>query len=230
MNVDLRFFRTVNTILKKTLKQTKNKPTSLRERNKAKKYIAILDAARELLLVDGYDKTTMEAIAECAEVGVATVYKYFGNKEGLVGELTRKELEALLEEVDKIVADPPLDVGDAVIATLTPLFDSQLSRAGGGSLIRYLMDDMWHKHEDARRKYSREIIGRYEASIEAVLSRFQTRTLLKADLDTITAASIVNTVVDYNFICFARGEIPTIEDLVELTQKQIRMLVVHWRV
>jgi AcrR family transcriptional regulator len=160
---------------------------------------------------------------------LATVYKYFGNKEGLVMELARTVLEELLEEVDKTVSDPPADVTEAVLAALTPLFDSQLSRAGGGSLVRFLMDDMWHSHVDVRRKYSRAVIARYEASIETLLAQFQKRGLIEKRVDTKLAARIINSLVDYNYICFARGEIATIEAMVELAKSQIRMLVGQWR-
>jgi AcrR family transcriptional regulator len=45
---------------------------------------AVLDAARELFLEQGYAKTTVAAVAGQAAVSVETVYKAFGNKAGLV--------------------------------------------------------------------------------------------------------------------------------------------------
>lgn len=45
----------------------------------------VLAAAREVFSRQGFDAATVEAIAETAEVGTATVYRHFGDKKGLVG-------------------------------------------------------------------------------------------------------------------------------------------------
>ncbi|XAS67212.1 helix-turn-helix domain-containing protein [Micrococcaceae bacterium Sec5.7] len=45
---------------------------------------AVLDAARQLLLRDGYASTTIAAVAKAAGVSSETVYKNFGGKAGLV--------------------------------------------------------------------------------------------------------------------------------------------------
>ena len=46
--------------------------------------LSILNAARIVFSEEGLLAATMEQIAEQAEVGVATVYRHFGDKEGLV--------------------------------------------------------------------------------------------------------------------------------------------------
>jgi len=48
---------------------------------------AVLAAARELFLLDGFAATTVTAVAERAGVSQETVYKNFGNKPGLVRAL-----------------------------------------------------------------------------------------------------------------------------------------------
>lgn len=48
---------------------------------------AVLAACRELLFRDGYQATTIRAVAERAEVSPETVYKAFGGKPGLVKAL-----------------------------------------------------------------------------------------------------------------------------------------------
>src|SRR5580698_3963785 len=48
---------------------------------------AILDACRDLLVRDGYQSTTIRAVAEQAGVSPETVYKAFGSKPGLVKAL-----------------------------------------------------------------------------------------------------------------------------------------------
>lgn len=47
------------------------------------KRIAILKATQRLISSNGFDKTSMDTIAECADVSKATIYAYFGSKEVL---------------------------------------------------------------------------------------------------------------------------------------------------
>ncbi|HEY0261142.1 MAG TPA: helix-turn-helix domain-containing protein [Lacisediminihabitans sp.] len=56
----------------------------LRERKRERTRAEILEVARALFLSDGYDETTMEHIAEVAEVGPSTLYRYFPTKDELV--------------------------------------------------------------------------------------------------------------------------------------------------
>lgn len=56
----------------------------LRERKKAKTKVAIQRHAVRLFREQGYDATTVEQVAEAAEVSPSTVFRYFPTKEDLV--------------------------------------------------------------------------------------------------------------------------------------------------
>jgi AcrR family transcriptional regulator len=56
----------------------------LRERKKAKTKAALQEHAVRLFRAQGYDATTVEQIAEAAEVSPSTVFRYFPTKEDLV--------------------------------------------------------------------------------------------------------------------------------------------------
>jgi AcrR family transcriptional regulator len=51
---------------------------------------AILEAAADILVRDGYDKLTTNRIADRAGVNVASLYQYFPGKEAIVAELRRR--------------------------------------------------------------------------------------------------------------------------------------------
>lgn len=80
----------------------------LRERKKLRTRIAIRRATYRLIAEQGYDATTIEQIAEAAEVSASTVFRYFAAKEDIV--LT-DEYDPLMEaELRSRPADePPLE-------------------------------------------------------------------------------------------------------------------------
>jgi len=59
-------------------------------RRSAKKRAAMLDAAQQLFLADGYERTSIEAIAAGAKVSKRTVYDHFGDKELVYAEVVSR--------------------------------------------------------------------------------------------------------------------------------------------
>ena len=59
-------------------------PMGLRERKKLKTRVAIRTATYRLIQEQGYEATTIEQIAEAAEVSPSTVFRYFATKEDIV--------------------------------------------------------------------------------------------------------------------------------------------------
>ena len=81
-----------------------------RERKKLETRDRVVDCAATLFTERGYDATTVEEIAECADVARATVFNYFGRKEDLVlgwFDRRRRELAGVL------AADPEEGTGTA---------------------------------------------------------------------------------------------------------------------
>src|SRR6188768_1376635 len=64
---------------------------------------AILDAARELFLSDGFDRTSVDAIAAYAGVSKRTVYDYFGDKQTLLREVVISAGSALMRSVQAAI-------------------------------------------------------------------------------------------------------------------------------
>jgi AcrR family transcriptional regulator len=68
----------------------------------------ILDAARELFALEGYDAVTMRKIAERIEYSPTAIYFHFRDKQALLRELVDADFGSLAHEFQKIarIADP----------------------------------------------------------------------------------------------------------------------------
>jgi len=92
----------------------------LRERKKAKTHEAIQAAALRLFRSQGYEATTVEQIAEAAEVSPSTFFRYFPTKEDVV----------IHDALDPILfasfAEQPAELGpiQALRATMASVFGS----------------------------------------------------------------------------------------------------------
>lgn len=79
---------------------------SLRERNKLAAQRDVQDVALQLFRERGYADVTVETIAGVAGVSAATVYRYFGSKEGIVS--WNESIERLLHSrLDLSSVEPP---------------------------------------------------------------------------------------------------------------------------
>lgn len=72
-----------------------------RPRSQAKRE-RILEAARAVLLGQGYQAASMDAIAEQAGVSKATVYGHFGRKEDLFAAVIERRVESLRPVLDRL--------------------------------------------------------------------------------------------------------------------------------
>lgn len=78
---------------------------------------AIIDAAIEVLLRDGYDRLTMEGVATAARVGKATVYRRWGNKADLVID-AMTTLKPAVDHIDTGTLDGDIEL--MIIASCSP--------------------------------------------------------------------------------------------------------------
>jgi AcrR family transcriptional regulator len=85
---------------------------------------AILDAALELVLEVGYDRLSMDALAERAHAGKATIYRHWSGKAEVVAEAIRQR-----HCDEEVVADTGSLRGD-LLATITCIEQSVSSEDG----------------------------------------------------------------------------------------------------
>src|SRR5262245_35416461 len=75
--------------------QTGERRTNRVQQRKERVMAAILEGAERQFLEHGYIATTLEAIATAANIGVGTIYSYFGGKEDLFFAVIERSLDLL---------------------------------------------------------------------------------------------------------------------------------------
>lgn len=83
-------------------------PPNRQHIDRAEKIALILDAAEDLLLSDGYELTTMAAIARAAGVASNSIYWYFAGKDELLAAVLRRRLERAVTTADADSEQPVL--------------------------------------------------------------------------------------------------------------------------
>lgn len=100
----------------------------LRERKGRETRQRIADAALRLFLADGYDGTTLDAIAEAAGISRRTFFSYFKSKDDIILFGLDADLAMLLADLLKTSPDvPPLDaVRDVMVKRIARYTSEQM--------------------------------------------------------------------------------------------------------
>ncbi|QIG44582.1 TetR family transcriptional regulator [Nocardioides anomalus] len=189
----------------------------LRERKKARTRATIQREALRLFARDGYAATSVEAIAEAAEVSPSTFFRYFPTKEEVV-------LADFIDEatIERFVAAPadlsvPAALGHAVrtgIAEL-PAEDFELEQ---------LRNRLIHDVPELRRGMAAEMLRPAELLAEAIGRRLGRA--VDEDVRMYAGAAIGALVLAAPYDAEAQGEDPhaRIADVVERAQRLDRIL------
>jgi AcrR family transcriptional regulator len=105
------------------------KPMAIREEVAALKRARTLNAAVDLFYENGYDKTTLEAVAERLGVTKPFIYSHFSSKADLLADICARGISASLEAMESVKA---LDISPTARLTLlgqrfvTAVLDNQM--------------------------------------------------------------------------------------------------------
>ncbi|MEV0161937.1 TetR family transcriptional regulator [Nonomuraea fuscirosea] len=88
-------------------------PTKTLREGSAKKRAAILAAAQELFLANGFDRSSIDAIAARAKVSTRTVYDYFGDKRTLLRTVVENIGQSLIATIQRTLDETLTDLTEA---------------------------------------------------------------------------------------------------------------------
>jgi AcrR family transcriptional regulator len=114
--------------------QTKKKPRvgvvaeteGLRERKRRQTRQRIVEEGLKLFLANGFDATTLDAIAEAADISRRTFFYYFKSKEDIVLAFQSGSIERLRDSIVSESPDrPPLDVVRSALLKLMSEYSAE---------------------------------------------------------------------------------------------------------
>jgi AcrR family transcriptional regulator len=146
--------------------------------------LAILDAAGELLLANGLEAVSMDAVAERAGVSKATIYRWWPTKQTLA-------LEALYHEWDTTQSAPP-DTGllrADLLALLRPWI-RRVREQPYGRVVASLVTEV-HTDADFAREYQARFVEPRRAPARRVLERAIERGELPPGTDVELALDLI---------------------------------------
>lgn len=102
---------------------------------------ALVEAAIQVLVRQGYRRFTTARVAEVAGVSVGSLYQYFPNKQALVRELIRRHVAALAERVCA-AAPSSLAPADALRAVVAAFLAAKRENAAFSAALREPMREL----------------------------------------------------------------------------------------
>jgi AcrR family transcriptional regulator len=202
--------------------------SELRERRKRERRDAILRAAERTIAAKGFDRATMEEIAENARVGVATVYKYFGTKAAIVEAIIRPTLDVAMSEADRIIRKPPTDPGLAM-AELVDKYRLLRNDWSDRKLLLALNSPGTEKH-NALAAFVRDTERRCQQQIRDLLLVLKGRGDINPTLNIDDAAFVVFCVFNQHFELFVAHEDIRAGSLFRDLARRIKMLFQNWSI
>jgi AcrR family transcriptional regulator len=149
---------------------------------------AILAAAAQQFVADGYQRSSMAAVADAADVSLGTVYQYFRDRSDLVAALVQRGVVAMLRQDTAWRAGEGRAGIDRVIGNFVHSYVTYAGMAGVWEEVSHVDDEL----AQLRRQLGRI----FTDSVERELRRGAKAGLVRDDLDPAIAARALTAMVD----------------------------------
>lgn len=199
----------------------------LRQRQQALSRDAILDAASALFIEQGYRKTTMQAIADRAGVGVATLFRHFKNKAGILAAISQRDMEAVLASCQRILKSQPADPIEGTLAILHTFLKILDMPDSGFRWQSGLWVPVQTGHPEAD-----EVVSWADREVQAMLKKllmpFKRRGVFDKAVDLDDVVAIIFSVFNQHFLTFATTPSVSKEQMIIDLERRIPLLFKAW--
>jgi AcrR family transcriptional regulator len=198
--------------------------TGLRQKHRAGRERRILSAARQAFCERGYAQATIDEIAGHAEVSSVTVFNYFRSKGSVLLAVVAESDRLLIEKIDTVLECPPDDPVEAVFSFAHTIFEHAFATLEAEVWRHVLATAITEGGSEFGRGYrelDRELIRR----LAGLLETLKVRGRLKPDLDPETAAHILYSLSNARFQAFVADPAMTRTAALNLTRRDLALVV-----
>ncbi len=193
----------------------------LREIKKERARRAILEAARNMFFNNGFDGTTIEEIAEKAEVAVGTVYNYFDSKSALILAITADDTSTVLGEKFHIRESfTGLESVKLYISTFMGNLSIYPKR-----LLRELMREGWRSDTSLSKGLISQDLTLLDG-LATILRELTEKQKLKSGTDIEHASLAIYGVITTTIMWYAADEERTSEQMLESLEKMLEIIFI----
>lgn len=190
----------------------------VREQQKQATRARVLDAARDLFDSDGYEETTIRAIAQKAGVSVGSVFTTFSSKAQILGQIMMERIEALTSELERVTPHLRGTLVDRLSALIAIHYDFQMRRPK--LYLAYLSVSFREAHEAGfiRMGSSPGLRAPMRDIIAAAIARGE----VGADVDVELAVDTLISLYGFNYLRVAEGA--DVRALTEVMDRELKLL------
>lgn len=191
-----------------------------RERKKQDTQRRIFEAADTLFEQKGYAAVTTQEVAEAADIGAGTLFRYAKNKAELLIMVMNERLR-LGAERGLVIAEQGGSPAEAIVGLVEPLLQAALTQPENTSVFQREVlfgVDGPYRAEALRR------IQELEDAMATVLARHATTHRNRRDADIPRVANTIFSVLYVKLIRLELGRVPP-EDLLDLLRADVEYLI-----
>jgi AcrR family transcriptional regulator len=195
----------------------------LREKQMQRRKLEILRAGKELFAAKGYQATTVEEIAEGAEVALGTVYRHYKSKADILLSILQQNMKEILQKGVEFLNDLPSDFVEAASGLLNTYFEELIYRYNYRTLLKEIMVMVAEQPV-----YTEEMI-KLDLSIVAQLAdlvgQFQRRNLITTEIKPEEVANLIYPSTFFTFELYVFDIEKNLDTMKSQVQHQVQIIL-----
>lgn len=191
----------------------------VREQQKLATRAKVLEAARDLFDSEGYEETTIRAIAERAVVSVGSVFTTFASKAEILGQIMNERIEQLTAELEKVVPHLRGSLVDRLSAFTAIHYDFQMRRPK--LYLAYLSVSFQGQH--AKGFVRLGLSPALRAPLQEIIQVGVERGEIRTDAEVELLIDAIVSLYGFNYLRVAEGA--DVKELTGVMDRELKLLV-----